>query len=179
MSTDPPPRQTPRQIVSDTGPLISLEKITGGYRFIRRLYNRLLVPPAVMDELVAGQFETQEAYLRHFDAEDLVVVKQPSEVSSTKKIEGQTKHLDEGERQAIRLALELDLPLLIEEEAGRGVARALGLHISGMAGQLLKSVRERAISADDASNKLTELRWAGRINQHIFEAIRTAMKDEV
>lgn len=57
MSTDPPLRQ----IVSDTGPLISLEKITGGYRFIGRLYDRLIVPPAVIDELVAGQFETKEA----------------------------------------------------------------------------------------------------------------------
>jgi len=56
-----------RQIVCDTGPLISLEKITGGYRFIGRLYARLLVPPAVIDELVAGQFETKGAYLRHFD----------------------------------------------------------------------------------------------------------------
>jgi hypothetical protein len=56
-----------RQIVCDTGPLISLEKITGGYRFIGRLYARLLVPPAVMDELVAGQSETKGAYLRHFD----------------------------------------------------------------------------------------------------------------
>lgn len=44
MSTTPP-----RQIVCDTGPLISLEKITGGYRFIWCLYDRLLVPPAVGD----------------------------------------------------------------------------------------------------------------------------------
>lgn len=64
MSTDLPSRP----IVSDTGPLISLEKITGGYRFIRCLYDRLVVPPAVMDELVAGPFETKEASLRHFDA---------------------------------------------------------------------------------------------------------------
>ena len=98
MSTNPP-----RQVVCDTGPLISLEKITGGYRFIRRLYDRLIVPSAVMGELVAGQFETKHAYLRHFDVEDLVVVEQPAEPSSTgDKIE----HLDEGEREAIRLALE-------------------------------------------------------------------------
>jgi hypothetical protein len=29
-----------RQIACDTGPLISLEKITGGYRFIGRLYDQ-------------------------------------------------------------------------------------------------------------------------------------------
>lgn len=88
MSTNPL-----RQIVCDTGPLISLEKITGGYRFIKRLYGRLIVPEAVMDELVAGQFETKDAYLRHFDAEDLVVVKPLAEPGSTGEIENKTEHL--------------------------------------------------------------------------------------
>ena len=174
MSTNPP-----RQIVCDTGPLISLEKITGGYRFIGRLYDRLIVPPAVMDELVAGEFETKEAYLRHFEAEDLVFVNHLEEPSSSGAIEDQTEHLDKGEREAIRLALELGLSLLIEEETGRVAARELGLHISGVAGQLLKAVQEEAISVDSASAKLTELRRAGRINRQIFEAVSTAIKNEV
>jgi len=168
-----------RQIVCDTGPLISLEKITGGYRFIKRLYDRLIVPPAVMDELVAGQFETKDAYLHHFDAEDLVVVKPLAEPGSTGEIGNKMEHLDKGERVAIHLALELELPLLIEEEAGRAVARELGIHISGIAGQLLKAVREESISGEDVSAKLSELRRAGRINQQIFEAVGAAIKNEV
>ena len=174
MSTNPL-----RQIVCDTGPLISLEKITGGYRFIRWLYDRLIVPPAVMDELVVGQFETKDAYLRHFDVEGLVSVKRPTGEHSTEEVKDKTEHLDEGERQAIFLALELELPLLIEEEAGRAVARELGLHISGIAGQLLKAVRGDVIPAHSASAKLTELRQAGRINRQIFEAVDAAIKNEV
>jgi hypothetical protein len=170
---------SPRQIVCDTGPLISLEKITGGYRFIGRLYDQLIVPPAVMDELVAGQFETEDAYLRHFHVEDLIVAKRLVARSSTGEIEDKTKHLDKGERQAIRLAGEMEVPLLIEEEAGRRVARDLGLHISGIAGQILKAVREEAISVDEASSKLAELRRAGRINRQIYEAVGTAIKNEV
>lgn len=109
-----------------------------------------------------------------------MVVKEPSKASVTEDFECKTGHLDEGERQALRLALELELPLLIEEEeAGRGVARELGLHISGIAGQLFKAVREEAISADDASTKLVELRRAGRINRQIFEAVDAAIKNEV
>lgn len=77
------------------------------------------------------------------------------------------------------MALELELPLLIEEEAGRTVARELRLHISGIAGQLLKAAREEEISGNDASAKLTELRRAGRINQQIFDAVGTAIKNEV
>lgn len=174
MSTNPP-----RQIVCDTGPLISLEKITNGYRFIGRLYDRLIVPSAVMDEVVAGQFETKDAYLRHFEAEGFVVVKHLAEPSSVEEIESKTEHLDKGEQEAIRLAFELELPLLIEEEAGRAIARELGLQISGVAGQLLKAVREDTISADDASAKLTELRRAGRINRQIFEAVGAAIRNEV
>jgi len=52
----------PKRIVSDAGPLISLEKITGGYRFIRRLYDRLIVPSAVLGELAAKAFESEAAY---------------------------------------------------------------------------------------------------------------------
>lgn len=174
MSTNPL-----RQIVCDTGPFISLEKITGGYRFIKRLYDRLIVPAAVMDELVAGQFETKNAYLRHFDVEHLVIVKALAEPGSRGEIENKAEHLDKGEREAIRLALELEFPLLIEEEAGRAVARELGLHISGIAGQLLKAAREEEISGKDASTKLTELRRAGRINQQIFEAVGTAIRKQV
>lgn len=57
MSTDFPLRQ----IVSDTSPIISFEKITGGYRFIQRLYDRLIVPPAVIgdeDLLVLDPFQS-------------------------------------------------------------------------------------------------------------------------
>lgn len=168
-----------RQIVCDTGPLISLEKITSGYRFIGRLYDRLLVPAAVMDELIAGQFETKDAYLRHFDAEDLVFIEPLSEASSAETVENRTKSLDKGEQEAIQLAFERELPLLIEEAAGRAVARGLGLQISGIAGQLLKATREGTISVDEALAKLTELRRAGRINQRIFDAVGAAIEDEV
>ena len=54
---DPEPEQPTHalwRIVSDTGPLISLERMTGGFPFIRRLYDRIIVPPAVLDELGFG-----------------------------------------------------------------------------------------------------------------------------
>jgi predicted nucleic acid-binding protein len=34
-------------IVSDTGPLISLEKMTDGYVLMEKLYGQILVPPRV------------------------------------------------------------------------------------------------------------------------------------
>lgn len=164
----------PRRIVSDTGPLISLEKISGGYRFIRRLYDRLLVPPAVLKELAAGAFESEAAYLGHYEIGDLIEVRAPSQPEP----EGvSTRRLDEGERQAIRLALETKLPLLIEEQAGRVVARELGLKISGIAGQVLRSVRVNVLRPAEATETLVQLKTAGRINRQVFEAVRSAIND--
>ena len=166
----------PKRIVSDTGPLISLEKITGGYLFIRRLYNRLIVPPAVLRELAAGAFESEAAYLRHYEIEDLIAVQSPSEVEAENMA---ARPLDEGERQAIRLARELGLPLLIEEQAGREVAREMAVPISGIAGQLLRAVRKQAVVPEEAEGMLVQLRAAGRINRQVFEAVRGAIGDEV
>ena len=76
-----------------------------------------------------------------------------------------------GEAQAIQLARELALPLLIEETVGRRVAQGLGIAISGIAGQILKAFRQGSLTAQEAQNKLLELFQAGRINRKIYEAL--------
>ena len=160
------------RIVSDTGPLISLEKITVGYSFLRKLYDQILVPPAVLRELTQGHYESAEAYLAHFGIVDLLRVEAPS------SRQPEVGRLDRGEQEAIGLAQERGLPLLIEEEAGRQVARQLGLPISGIAGQLLKATRAGIIEAEEATEKLQELRSAGRINRAIHGAVRDAIEKE-
>jgi hypothetical protein len=41
------PSDTERhEAVSDTGPLISLEKVSGGFSLLRSLFDRVLVPPS-------------------------------------------------------------------------------------------------------------------------------------
>jgi predicted nucleic acid-binding protein len=159
--------KSPRRVVSDTSPLISLEKIEGGYTFLGRLYN-VLIPPEVLQELAAGAFESGEAYLSHFAIGDLLQVEAPE-----RSKRDATEHLDPGEQEAIELAVEFGLPLLIEEEAGRTVAREIGLDISGIAGQLLQAVREEIIGPNRASQMITELKRKGRINQQVFEGVRT------
>ena len=162
-----------KRIVSDTSPLISLEKIDGGYTFFRQRYDRVLVPPAVLRELAAGPFDSEEAYLSHFGIDDLLRVEKPERSERE-----ETEHLDPGEREAIALALEFDLPLLIEEESGRAVARELEIRISGIAGQLLRAVREETIGTAQASRMLAELRGKGRINQQVFENVKRAIDEE-
>lgn len=126
------------QIVSNTGPLISLEKLTQGYDFIRRLYDKVLIAPAVLEEVAAGQFATADEYLQHYAISDLIEVRTVSQ----SQVLPEAERLHEGESQAIQLALELQLPLLIEETIGRRVAQKVGIQISGIAGQIIKAFRQ-------------------------------------
>ncbi len=161
-----------REAVSDTGPLITLEKMSGGYRFIRLLYDRIIVPRTVIDELAQGQFLSPQAYLEHYGIEDLLEI---VDVRNSQGLPGGDL-LDDGEREAIQTALERGLPLLIEEEAGRQCARSLGLQISGIAGQVVRAFRIGLIPGQEAVDKLRELFERGRINRKIHEALTSAIR---
>jgi predicted nucleic acid-binding protein len=161
-----------RHVVSDTGPLISLEKLGDGYRLLRLLYDKVLIPPSVLAEVIQGQFVDEQAYTEHYGISGFLQV---VEAQSKRPLpESELLHL--GETDAIRLALERDLPLLIEEEVGRRVAQQLGLHISGIAGQILKAFRNGTMPLPEANNKLRELLDAGRINKTIYEGLNRALQ---
>ncbi len=154
-----------KRIVSNTGPLISLEKLSDGYGFIRKLYDKILIPPVVLEEVAADLFPESIAYLQHYGIRDLIQVHPVSAAFEKPEL----NRLHDGEKQAIQLALELKLPLLIEETIGREIAGELGIHFSGIAGQILKAFREGIIPSIEAQGKLTELFQGGRINRRIYD----------
>ncbi len=158
-------------ILSDTGPLISLEHLSEGYTFIRKLYSQIIIPQSVLDELTFDLVTTGESYLSRYGIEDLVEVQSVEEIAQINGIQ----RLDLGEQEAITLALELDLPLLIEETLGREIASAAGIQISGIAGQIIKGFRESIIDKAEAEKMLEELFENGRINKKIF----TTLKDRL
>lgn len=104
-------------LVSDTGPLISLESIPGGFQWICSVLNRLIIPPVVLEE-VARPYEGQEAFLAETGLRSLVEVRRPGTRSTVDPVP-EWEVLDDGEQAAIALARELGAPLLIEERAGR------------------------------------------------------------
>ena len=63
-----------RETASDTGPLITLEKLGDGFRFIRLLYDKIVIPRTVLDELTQGQSLSHQAYLEHYGIEDLLEI---------------------------------------------------------------------------------------------------------
>ena len=153
--------------VSDTGPLISLEKLENGYHFIGQLYDKIIVPPAVLGEVTEGIFDHPEAYLAHYGIQDLIEVQN---ISLMRRLSSHER-LHEAEIQAINLALELGLPLLIEETQGRRVAQEMGVHISGIAGQIIKAYQADMLADTEAFNMLNMLLQNGRINRKIFESL--------
>ena len=155
-----------RQIVSDTGPLISLEKINNGYVFIRKLYDKIIIPPAVMEEL-SEHLESFNQYLERFQIRELIEIRKPIILPSLKA----HNFLHKGEIEAISLAKNLNLSLLIEESAGRRIANSMGLKFSGMARQVANACRNEIITNSEAKEKLLELLHANRINRKIYEAI--------
>ena len=160
-----------RHIVSDTGPLITLERLTDGYSFIRLLYDKILIPRAVLDELRSSQLPNALAYLSHYGIADLLEIVDVQGVPTFAEAE----LLDAGEVESIQLAIGSGLPLLIEEEAGRRAARELGVQISGIAGQILKALRRDLITAAEARGKLRELFEKGRVSRRIYEGLLEAI----
>ena len=163
-----------RRVVSDTGPMISLERLTDGFQFIRCLYDQIIVPPAVLAEL-GFHFDHEEKYLEHHEIDDLIEVRSVDSHAELSDLD----RLHVGEIQAILLALEWELPLLIEEAVGRRSAQAAGVSISGIAGQIVKAYRQRVISVEEARAMLKEMLDHRRINDRIYERLVTAIEKDV
>lgn len=71
----------------------------------------------------------------------------------------------------ISLALELNLPLLIEETAGRKIAHSLGVEVSGIARQIVIAYQQNIIDGFEAKDKLSQMLKANRINRKIFDTL--------
>jgi predicted nucleic acid-binding protein len=117
-------------IVSDTTPLHYLI-LAEAVEVLPRLYGRMLIPPAVREEL--NQPNTPQAVRAWLNETPAWL----DVVSPTRAPDSGLSHLDAGEIQAVALALEnrADL-LLIDERDGTAAARDLGLTVTGTLGVL-------------------------------------------
>ena len=119
--------------VSDTSPLIAL-KHAGLLEKLSQLFRRIVVPPSVMRELSVKERE-------YFQSLGFLSVEEPSDkrlVTVLKTV------VDEGEAEAIALALEKNKLLIIDDLKGRKLARRLGLRIIGTLG-LLKTMKLKGL----------------------------------
>ena len=132
---------TPDLIVADAGHLIGLA-IAGRVEILGALFEKLLIPQAVLEELQIeasrpGSFALSKAKEEGWlSTEDV-----PEDTDMTQLAE----LLDRGEAEAIVLAQSRDARLLIDERKGRAVARRRGVGVIGTGGVLLLAKREHVI----------------------------------
>jgi uncharacterized protein len=127
-------------VVSDTSPLRALHFI-GHLELLPRLFDEVLIPPAVRDELVKPRFR-----FRPIDIQEIpsAFVRAPVNVQRVREL---LQLLQLGEAEAIALAEEAGFGLLIDEASGRRVASRLGLQITGLAGVLIEAKRQAWVPA--------------------------------
>jgi predicted nucleic acid-binding protein len=127
--------ERPRLVVVDSTPIIALALI-GKLGLLPRLYDQIVIPPAVQREVLAGRpgsagsIEIQQStWLQVIPLKDARRADMLSD-------------LDRGEAEVIALTQELDADLaIIDERLARRHATRLGLILTGTLGVLLKAKR--------------------------------------
>ena len=117
-------------IVSDTSPITNLIQIKQ-LDLLRKLFGQIVIPEKVFEEL--SDYERQTDVIK---GSEWILVKTVSNQKAIKELSG---HLDLGEAEAIVLAKELKVNLLIiDERRGRNEAEKQGLEIIGLLGILVR-----------------------------------------
>lgn len=125
-------------VISDTSAISNLWQI-GQIEILKLLYNTIIIPTAVQEELF--ELEDQQVYLQNCD---WINVQPTQNLVLTEVLQAE---LDEGEAQAIALSVEMQPDfLIIDELKGREKARSLGIKIIGLLGVLVEAKRAGIIS---------------------------------
>ncbi len=141
-------------VIVDSTPLIYLAAI-GKFGLLRTLYQQLIIPQAVYDEVVtqgAGRWGASETASAAWI--DCRAISDPSKLPSPQA------HLHGGEREVIGLAEELRADLvLMDEAAGRRELSTRGIKCLGTVGLMIHAKQRGLIAA--LKPELDQLRACG------------------
>jgi predicted nucleic acid-binding protein len=133
-------------VVADTGPLIALGRV-GCLKLLHDLYQDILIPPAVREELHLGSGRPGARQSEEALEKGWLQIQKPS-AGSAQVLSELMLVLDPGEAEAILLAEEVNCKfLLIDERKGRAVANRRGVSVVGIAGVLLAAKKRGFIDA--------------------------------
>lgn len=146
-------------VVSDTTPLISLMKASR-LDVLQKMFGEILIPEAVFEELTTNEsFQEETEQIRNCAFIRRVSVDEQKSVAILRRATG----LDQGESEAIIYADDHQADfLLMDEAAGRKVAKAMGLRIMGTVGVLVNAFEDGILSAEDVEDAFEALRNANR-----------------
>ncbi len=123
-------------VVSDSTTLIILQKLHR-WDLLSNLFDSVYIPPMVFAEVF-----TREPI-------EVKFIKQKTP-KDTKTINLLKTILDDGESEAIALAIELHLPLIIDEKKGRKIAKLMNVAVVGFVGIMLENIKLEKVSNDEA-----------------------------
>ena len=136
-------------VVCNAGPLMALAKLNL-LHLLKELYGHVHIPRSVYDETVTegmrqGYEDARTLFLFFnqvgWSPQDIDLASIPADLRES--------HLDRGERDTLALAVALGNALvLMDEDAGRKVARARGLAVRGSLGILIQAYRRDTIGSD-------------------------------
>ena len=130
-------------VVADTSVLIAFEKL-GILDLLCKIYKKILIPEAVLQE-----YGTK--------LNNCFQVKKVNDIRLLGII--RDFNIGKGESEAIGIAFENDLPILIDDQKARKIAKKLYLKVSGTIGVLVKLYNKNLI--ESAYQKALELKLKG------------------
>lgn len=151
-------------IVSDTTSLIVLEGLSA-FDLLAKVFDSVLIPQAVFNELVVGS----PTIAQDLQALGCVEIFQ---LPNSEQLQALLLILDQGEAEAITLALDKQLPILIDERKGRAVAQQKGLIVTGFVGLLVLATQRKAITHQVAKQLLDQAMKNGfRLSDQLYQQV--------
>jgi predicted nucleic acid-binding protein len=129
-------------IVSNTGPLIALAK-ADQLGLLTVLFGTVFIPPAVHRELLA-KTGAEADRLDQVLGEWLTVAQRPE---LPPQAESELLYIDAGVREAVTLAQQMGLAVIMDDRLGRQAARRLGVTVTGTVGVVIEARRSELIPA--------------------------------
>ena len=151
-------------VVSDATTLIVLEK-RGRFDLLANLFHEVLIPTSVFNEINHKGTIILPVFMQIKSAT------QDSELANLKRL------LDDGESEAIKLAKDNSLPLIIDEKKGRKIATNMGLKIIGLLGVIYLNIKRGYMSIDEAKSLFDDIskdgfRISNKLVCDMFESLQ-------
>jgi uncharacterized protein len=149
-----------KAIVSDATALIVLAKLSRT-ELLKSLFTSVIIPHHVKEEIT----QKSDYDCSVWDDPFFVIYS----VTDTSLLSSLELFLDKGESEAITLAKELLLPLLIDEKKGRKIAQTMHIDIIGLVGLIAALYRRTIISSQEAITIIDEAQQIGfRISDKLY-----------
>jgi predicted nucleic acid-binding protein len=167
--------------VCDSGPLIHLSRI-GKITLLKQLFNVVWITESTYNEVVedgktlrkAGVSTVEEAIKDGWIKVAEIQLRNHERVARLARSES----IDESDAEAIQLAIKTGALLITNDRMVILSVRALGVECLWTTSLLLRAVKSKILTANEALNVLQELAEAGlHMRLEVYESLRTAIQE--